>query len=163
MEWITVHYRDQRNDALCFAITREMMPSALPTCVQVPYPGPPLPQNPSWSTAFAQRFQDFQQSPSELSRSLRKPTDHHGFLHMPLLLWLRLFIILRFRCLYRRSTYSDPWCPYCSYKLKQTKNIQKDIGANSSAIQSRTDTKKVFRDQNSSILHLQLHVGLGFL
>ena len=40
MEWITVHYRDQRNDALCFAITREMMPSALPSRAQVPYPAP---------------------------------------------------------------------------------------------------------------------------
>ena len=40
MEWITVHYTDQRNDALCSAITCEMMPSALPSRAQVPYPAP---------------------------------------------------------------------------------------------------------------------------
>ena len=44
MEWITVHYRDQRNDALCFAIMREMMPSALPSRAQVPYPAPLCPK-----------------------------------------------------------------------------------------------------------------------
>ena len=38
MDWITVHYREQRNDALCFASTRKMMPSALPSRAQVPYP-----------------------------------------------------------------------------------------------------------------------------
>ena len=44
MEWITVHYRDQRNDALCFAILRKMMPSVLPSRAQVPYPAPLCPK-----------------------------------------------------------------------------------------------------------------------
>ena len=44
MEWITVQYTDQRNDALCFAMMLEMMPSALPLHAHVPYPAPLCPK-----------------------------------------------------------------------------------------------------------------------